>query len=113
MTELGNQIQEVQRKQNELLLSHIITLLLKDTYLTFFPDIDSDFETGTSKDTKLKQCTGKYETESKRISNTVCNLYILSILKTQQNNFTQDRYTETIPHRVCTETNVGEYNKNR
>lgn len=54
MTELGNQIQEVQRKQNELLLSHIITLLLKDTYLTFFPDIDSDFETGTSKDTKLK-----------------------------------------------------------
>lgn len=54
MTELCNQIQEVQRKQNELLLSHIITLLLKNTSHTFFPDIDSDYEPGTSKDTKLK-----------------------------------------------------------
>lgn len=54
MTELCNQIQEIQRKQNELLLSHIITLLLKDTSHAFFPDIDSDYEPGTSKDTKLK-----------------------------------------------------------
>lgn len=53
MTELCNQIQEVQRKQNELLLSHIITLL-KNTSHTFFPDIDSDYEPGTYKGTKLK-----------------------------------------------------------
>lgn len=37
-------------------------------------------------------------------------LYILYIWKARQNKFTQDRYTETIPHRVCAETNVGEYN---
>ena len=32
---------KVRRKQYELLLSHMITLLLMDTSLTSFPDLDS------------------------------------------------------------------------